>query len=52
MFDIDLAYWPNRGGELEIIAAIEAPPVIRKILSRIRAYPRARHRAHQPGAWN
>lgn len=52
MFDIDLAYCPNRGGELKIIAAIEEPAVIRKILSRIWAYPRVRRRAPQPGARN
>ena len=45
VFDIDTEHCPNRGGALKIIAAIEDPPVIVKILSHLglptRALPRA-----------
>jgi hypothetical protein len=45
VFDIDIEHCPNCGGALKIIAAIEAPPVIVKILSHLglstRAPPRA-----------
>jgi hypothetical protein len=45
VFDIDVARCPNCGGALKIIAAIEDPPVIVKILSHLglstRAPPRA-----------
>ena len=45
VFDIDIEYCPNCGGALKIIAAIEDPPVIVKILSHLglatRAPPRA-----------
>jgi hypothetical protein len=45
VFDIDTEHCPNCGGALKIIAAIEAPPVIVKILSHLglptRALPRA-----------
>jgi hypothetical protein len=35
VFDIDIEHCPNRGGALKIIAAIEDPPVIVKILSHL-----------------
>jgi hypothetical protein len=35
VFDIDVEHCPNRGGALKIIAAIEDPPVIVKILSHL-----------------
>src|SRR5215831_8425062 len=45
VFDIDVKHCPNCGGALKIIAAIEDPPVIDKILSHLglptRAPPRA-----------
>jgi hypothetical protein len=45
VFDIDIEHCPNCGGALKIIAAIEDPPVIDKILSHLglptRAPPRA-----------
>jgi hypothetical protein len=45
VFDIDTEHCPNCGGALKIIAAIEDPPVIVKILSHLglptRALPRA-----------
>ena len=44
VFDIDIEHCPNCGGALKIIAAIEDPPVIDKILSHLglptRAPPR------------
>jgi hypothetical protein len=46
VFDSDIEHCPNCAGALKIIAAIEAPPVIIKILSPLglptRAPPRAR----------
>jgi hypothetical protein len=45
VFDIDVEHCPNCGGALKIIAAIEDPPVIDKILSHLglptRAPPRS-----------
>jgi Putative transposase len=45
VFDIDIEHCPNCGGALKIIAAIEDPPVIVKILSHLglptRAPPRS-----------
>ena len=35
VFDIDIEHYPNCGGSLKIIAAIEDPPVIVKILSHL-----------------
>jgi hypothetical protein len=35
VFDIDIEHCPNCGGALKIIAAIEDPPVIVKILSHL-----------------
>jgi hypothetical protein len=35
VFDIDIEHCPNCGGALKIIAAIEDPPVIDKILSHL-----------------
>jgi hypothetical protein len=44
VFDIDIEHCPNCGGALKIIAAIEAPPVIVRILAHLglptRAPPR------------
>ena len=45
VFDIDLEHCPNCGGRLKIIAAIEDPPVIARILAHLslptRAPPRS-----------
>ena len=45
MFDLDLEHCPQCGGELKIIAAIEEPAVIVKILTHLglpaRAPPRS-----------
>jgi hypothetical protein len=45
VFDIDIEHCPSCGGSLKIIAAIEDPPVIVKILTHLglptRAPPRA-----------
>jgi len=35
VFEIDLEYCPNRGGELKIIAAILEQPVIEKTLTHL-----------------
>jgi hypothetical protein len=35
LFDIDAEHCPNCGGALKIIAAIEDPPVIDKILTHL-----------------
>ena len=49
VFEFDLQHCPNCGGELKIIAAIQEPPVIEKILTHLglqaRAPPRAPARA-------
>jgi hypothetical protein len=42
VFDIDIEHCPNCGGALKIIAAIEDPPVIVKILSHLGLPTRAR----------
>ena len=45
VFDIDLEHCPNCGGALKIIAAIEDPPVIARLLAHLglptRAPPRS-----------
>ena len=45
VFDIDIEHCPNCGGALKIIAAIEDPPVIVKILSPSGPTHRAPQRA-------
>ena len=45
VFDIDIENCPNCGGALKIIAAIEDPPVIVKILSHLGLPTRARRRS-------
>jgi len=44
VFDIDIEHWPHCGGTLRIIAAIEDPAVIARILAHLglptRAPPR------------
>jgi hypothetical protein len=49
VFDIDIERCPHCGGRLKIIAAIEDPPVIAKILTHLhlpaRAPPRSPARA-------
>ena len=51
VFDLDLEYCPNCGGELKIIAAILGQPVIEEILTHLglqaRAPPRAPARGPQ-----
>jgi hypothetical protein len=42
VFDIDIEHCPNCGGALKIIAAIEDPPAIVKILSHLGLSTRAR----------
>lgn len=42
VFDIDTEHCPNCGGALKIIAAIEDPPVIVKILSHLGHLPAPR----------
>jgi hypothetical protein len=52
VFDIDIAQCPHCGGTLKIIAAIEHPPVIAKILTHLglsaRAPPRSPARSFDP----
>ena len=45
VFDIDLEHCPQCGGDLRIIAAIEEPAVIVKILTHLRLPSRAPPRA-------
>ena len=42
---LDLEHCPNCGGELKIIAAIQEPPVIEKILTHLELQARAPPRA-------
>jgi hypothetical protein len=46
VFDIDIEHCPNCGGALKIIAAIEDPPVIDKILSHLGLPTRGPPRTH------
>ena len=41
VFNIDIEHCPNCGGALKIIAAIEDPPVIAKILTHLNLPARA-----------
>ena len=54
VFEIDMEYCPNCGGELMIIAAIPEQPVTEKILTHLglqaRAPPRAPVRCQTPQA--
>jgi hypothetical protein len=51
VFDIDIARCPHCGGALRIIAAIEEPAVIVKILAHLGLASRALHHAHWSGRW-
>src|SRR5262245_47536325 len=42
VFDVDVEHCPNCGGALKIIAAIDDPPVIAKILTHLGLPTRAR----------
>ena len=46
VFDIDLEHCPRCGGPLKIIAAIEHPYVIAKILAQLACSP-----GHRPDPW-
>jgi hypothetical protein len=48
VFDIDIDHCPNRGGALKIIAAIEDPPLIVRILTHLGLPTRAASRAGAP----
>jgi len=51
VFDLDLEHWPQCGGDLRIIAAIEQPALIAKILTHLGLPARAPSRspAQPPG---
>lgn len=49
VFELDLKHCPNCGGELKIIAAILAQPVIEKILTHLGLQARAPPRAPARG---
>jgi hypothetical protein len=49
VFDLDLEHGPNCGGELKIVAAILAAPVIEKILTHLGLHARAPPRAPAGG---
>ena len=49
VFEIDMEHCPNCGGELKIIAAILAKPVIKKILNHLGLQARAPPRAPARG---
>ena len=49
VFDIDIEHCPNCGGALKIIAAIEDPPVIVRILAHLGLPARAPPRS--PSLW-
>ena len=48
VFDIDLEHCPQCGGALKIIAAIEDPPVIARLLAHL-SFPTRHHRARANG---
>jgi hypothetical protein len=50
VFDIDIEHCPHCCGQLKLIAAIEEPAAITRILT-IWDWPRSRHRAHWQDGW-
>ena len=47
VFDLDLEHCPQCGGNFKIIAAIEAPAVIVKILTHLGLLPKSRSTPHR-----